>query len=126
MIGIHDAARPFAAPVHVDACIRSAAERGAALLAVPMRDTLHRAGEAGFATETVDRENLWAAQTPQCFRAEPLRTLLREHPGSTTDDAGLWQRHVGPVALVESDPNNAKITTQADLTWARALVERTP
>ena len=126
VIGIHDAARPFVRPADVDACVRAAHEHGAALLAVPVRDTLHRAGDDGRARETVEREGLWAAQTPQCFAAGRMRALVAAHPDSTTDDAGLWQRHEGPVVLVEGDPRNAKITTSADLELARALLARTP
>ena len=73
---VHDGARPLVAPDGIDRTVRAAARDGAALLAVPVRDTLKRAADGERATETVERAGLWAAQTPQAFRREEFLELL--------------------------------------------------
>lgn len=126
VIAVHDAARPLVAPAAVERVVAAAARDGAALLAVAVRDTLKRSDGAGRAEATVEREGLFAAQTPQAFRAERFLDCLRraEQEGWTpTDDASLWERYVGPVTLVEGDPGNLKLTTPADVELARALLE---
>ncbi len=136
VIAVHDAARPLVRPEAVDATIARAAETGAALLAVPVRDTLKQAAEGGTSvTGTLDRSSLWAAQTPQCFAARAFREVLERAAADAfapTDDAALWERYRGPVAVVEGDPSNIKITTPKDMelaaAWleARAAKEETP
>ncbi len=126
VIGVHDGARPFADPKLVERCLREAAEHGAALLATPVTDTLHRshADDPELAASTVDREDLWAAQTPQCFRATEFRELLGTLKGAAqaTDDVGLWQAAGRSARLVPSTPDNFKITRPDDLLRARALL----
>jgi 2-C-methyl-D-erythritol 4-phosphate cytidylyltransferase len=125
VIAVHDAARPLVRPAHVDAVVRRAAQQGAALLAVPVRDTLKRASEPGEAAQTVERAGLWAAQTPQAFHAGPFRKLLAraaEDGFEPTDDAALWERYRGPVALVEGEAANFKVTAEPDLRLAAAVL----
>ena len=128
VIAVHDAARPLVRPEAVDEVIARAAETGAALLAVPVRDTLKQAGEGGTSVgRTLDRASLWAAQTPQCFAARAFREVLERAAAegfAPTDDAALWERYKGPVAVVEGDPANMKITTPADLELAAAWLAR--
>lgn len=125
VIGVHDGARPFADPTLVERCLREAAEHGAALLATPVTDTLHRADAADpeRTASTVDRLDLWAAQTPQCFRAEEFRELLDtlDDSAQATDDVGLWQSSGRSARLVPSTQDNFKITRPDDLLRARAL-----
>lgn len=125
VICVHDAARPLVRPDQIDATVRRAADEGAALLGVPVRDTVKGTGDGRFAERTLDRSSLWAAQTPQAFAARAFREVLEESRRdgySPTDDAALWERYRGPVALVEGDLSNFKITTPADLALAEAVL----
>jgi len=125
LICVHDAARPFVRPEAVERCLAAAERDGAALLAVPVRDTLKRSEDGEHATRTVDREGLWAAQTPQAFEAARFRSVLAEAERDgfrPTDDAALWERYVGPVTIVPGDPRNLKLTGNEDLELARALL----
>jgi 2-C-methyl-D-erythritol 4-phosphate cytidylyltransferase len=124
VIAVHDAARPLVLPADVARAIDAAVRTGAALLAVPVRDTLKRVRD-GAVVETPARAELWAAQTPQVFRAALLREALAkaEADGFTgTDDAQLVERLGCSVAIVEGDPSNLKITWPADLAWAEAVL----
>lgn len=123
---VHDAARPCLALEDltrlIDAC-RDDATGG--LLAVPVADTLKRAGEDGRTVETVPRERLWRAQTPQMFRLGALRRALEqalaagEQPG---DEATAMERAGHAPLLVEGSPFNIKITRPADLAFAEAVL----
>lgn len=124
---VHDAARPLVAPADVARVIAAAREHGAALLAAPLRDTIHRVADGAIA-ETPAREAHIAAQTPQVFRADWLREALdkAEQGGIVaTDDAALVARLGRRVCVVLGSPDNLKITTAADLLVAeRLLAER--
>jgi len=125
VICVHDAARPLIRTVTIERAIAVAAREGAALVAVQMRDTVKRSLSGRKAEETLDRSLLWAAQTPQCFRSELLRELLRraQHDGfRPTDDSALHERYVGPVPIVEGDATNLKLTCPTDLAVARAIL----
>lgn len=125
VVAVHDAARPFVRPADVQRAIERAAESGAALLACPVADTIQRSTDGATIANTLDRSELWAAQTPQCFRLAPFAELLERAASegfTPTDDAGLWRHYGGQVALVESDPLNFKLTRPADLELARALI----
>jgi len=124
---VHDAARATIDADTIARAVAAAWEQDAAVVAVPVRDTLKRADAEGRAVDTLDREGLWAAQTPQAFRAERLRAALERaaREGWTpTDDAALFERYFGPVAIVPGDPANLKITTAADLVLAEAILAR--
>ncbi|MFT5292187.1 MAG: 2-C-methyl-D-erythritol 4-phosphate cytidylyltransferase [Planctomycetota bacterium] len=125
VIAVHDAARPLVEPATVSAAIQLAHVSGAALVAVPVTDTIKESSDGKHVSATLDRSLLWSAQTPQCFRATRFLELLdrAELEGfRPTDDSALWERWVGPVPLVEGSPRNRKITTPADLELARALL----
>jgi 2-C-methyl-D-erythritol 4-phosphate cytidylyltransferase len=122
---VHDGARPLVTPALVEGVIRAAGEHGAALAALPMLDTVKRSSDGVHATETLAREGLWKAQTPQAFEARRFRELLEraaQEGFRPTDDAALWERYVGPVALVPGPSANLKITSQGDLEMAQAIV----
>jgi 2-C-methyl-D-erythritol 4-phosphate cytidylyltransferase len=122
---VHDAARPLIRSHVIASAIEVAARDGAALVAVPVRDTLKSAPDGLHASATIEREHLWAAQTPQAFRASVLRDLLTRAASdgvSATDDAALHERYLGPVTLVRGDESNLKITTPEDLALAQALL----
>lgn len=125
-IAVHDAARPCARPQQIDAVFRAAREHGAAILAVPVRDTLKREAPGGTIAETVPRAGLHGAQTPQVFRADWLRAAYanRDRAGEgITDDAQLVEHLGHPVALVEGSPWNLKITARDDLDLASAILK---
>lgn len=125
LVLVHDGARPLVTVPVIEAVLAAAREHGAALAAVPVADTLKRSRNGRLAHETVERAGLWRAQTPQAFEATRFRECLvrAEREGfRPTDDAALWERYVGPVALVPDLPSNLKITTPFDLEIARALV----
>jgi 2-C-methyl-D-erythritol 4-phosphate cytidylyltransferase len=121
-VAVHDAARALVAPRDVTRAIAAARETGAALLAVPARDTIKRVRD-GAVVETPARDHCWAAQTPQVFRAELLREALaaaRAEGLVATDDAQLVERLGVTVRVVEGDPRNIKITLPEDLATAEA------
>jgi 2-C-methyl-D-erythritol 4-phosphate cytidylyltransferase len=125
LVAIHDAARPLVRTELVERALECAAREGAALIAVPVTDTLKRCEQTGLATETVDRRGLWAAQTPQVFRRAEFLALLERASAESftpTDDAALYEHFVGPLHLVLGDPTNFKLTTPADLELAEALL----
>jgi 2-C-methyl-D-erythritol 4-phosphate cytidylyltransferase len=125
LIAIHDVARPLVEPALVERAIAVAATRGAALVAVPMTDTIKTSSDGKNAEGTLDRSVLWRAQTPQVFRAELFRSLLeraRAEGYRPTDDAALHETYVGPVAIVPGDARNLKITQPEDLLLATAIL----
>lgn len=123
-VAIHDAARPLVRSQDVDRVVRAARHHGAALLAVPVGDTIHRVRD-GRLLETPPRAECFAAQTPQVFRVDWLREALAKaeaegHRG--TDDAELVARLGVAVHVVLGDPSNLKITRSGDLDAALALL----
>lgn len=125
LVAIHDVARPLVETVLVEAVIQRASLRGAALLAVPMVDTVKTSSDGESAESTLDRSVLWCAQTPQVFQVERFRGLLeraRAENFRPTDDAALHERYVGPVSIVPGSPQNLKITTPEDLVLAAAVL----
>ena len=129
LVAIHDAVRPCTRKEDVDRVVEAAAKHGAALLACPVFDTLKRAGNDGTVQETVPRADLWLAQTPQVFRKDILvKAYANRHKVSRpiTDDAQLVEATGVKVQLVEGPPTNIKITTRADLTLAKAILDAMP
>lgn len=125
IVAVHDSVRPFLRQQLFDAVIAAAAEHGAALPALPVTDTIHAVRDGAIA-RTLDRDELVAAQTPQCFRLEVLRDVLEAafHEGrSATDEAALAAFYGHRVALVPGDPANIKITRPEDLAIAEANFE---
>ena len=124
LIAVHDAARPFASKDLVRRVIAAALKHGAAIPAVPVKDTLKRAGLDGRVLETVPRDGLWHVQTPQIFRAALLRKAYQKYRGAppVTDDAQLVERLRANIVIVESDDSNIKLTTPADMLFARTVL----
>jgi len=119
---VHDGARPLVTAALIEAGLAAAAETGAATAAVPLADTLKEAGEDGLVRRTLDRRNLWAAQTPQVFEYELLREAHRLAKDDATDDAALVEALGRQVKVFPGSPRNLKVTTAADLALAQALV----
>ena len=123
VIAVHDGARPLVNPVHIEKALRVAYEKGAAVLAVPVKDTV-KEGTNGVVTHTLDRSKLWAAQTPQCYQRTVLIQALERFSNEkdATDESQLVEKLGVKVQLVSSDYTNFKITTPEDLIFAEALV----
>lgn len=125
LVLIHDAARPFLARDVIDRVLVALATEQAVLAAVPLADTLKRAGGDGIVTETPSREGLFLAQTPQGFDFRAILAAHRTAAGSDqafTDDAAIAE-HVGmAVQLVPGDVANTKITTEEDIVMAERLL----
>jgi len=129
LIAIHDAARPVVSEDMINAVFAEASKTGAAILAAPLRGTIKRAGESRVVDETISRQGLWEAQTPQVFRPEVvLRAYeqLSQFQGDLTDDAQLVEVMGHPVSLVESDFTNLKVTARGDLSLANSIVKIRP
>ena len=128
IVVVHDAVRPFITDALVDRVVAAARAEGAAICALPVKDTVKRVRD-GRVEATVDRTNLWSVQTPQAFRAGLLREAhdkARRDAVMGTDCAMLVERLGGTVHVVEGLEANVKITTAGDLARARALVRRAP
>ena len=123
IIGVHDGARPLFSRRIFAGCAATLDTADGAIPAVPIVDTLKRAGSDQRVVRTIDRRELWAAQTPQLFRAAALRAAYeRVGVAAVTDDASLLEQAGLNVVLVPSTPANVKITTPADLPLAAALL----
>jgi 2-C-methyl-D-erythritol 4-phosphate cytidylyltransferase/2-C-methyl-D-erythritol 2,4-cyclodiphosphate synthase len=125
VIVIHDAARPFASADLIGRTIAAAAESGAAVAAVQARDTVKRtddgpSGAGHYVRETIARETIYLAQTPQAFRRDVLNDALAQTIDAT-DEATLAERAGHAVRIVEGEASNLKITTRADLVLAEAI-----
>lgn len=119
---VHDGARPLVSATLIEAGLAAAAEMGAAIAAVPLADTLKEVTGGGLITRTLDRRNLWAAQTPQVFDYELLREAHGRVQGEVTDDAALVEALGRRVKVFPGSPRNLKVTTAADLALAQTLV----
>lgn len=125
VILVHDVARPFVRAERIEQVAQVAADRGAALLAVPMADTVKTSRDGEEVSGTLDRSLLWSAQTPQGFDAGRLREILaraRTDGFKATDDAALFERYAGSVVLVKGDRDNIKITTPEDVSLGEAIL----
>jgi len=123
VVAVHDGARPLVAPEMIDEGVRIAAERGAAVAALPCVDTIKRANADGRVVETPNRGELWTIQTPQCFRLDLLRRAHAAITADVTDDAAMVEALGEPVWLYHGSRRNIKITTPEDLLVARALLD---
>jgi 2-C-methyl-D-erythritol 4-phosphate cytidylyltransferase/2-C-methyl-D-erythritol 2,4-cyclodiphosphate synthase len=112
---IHDAARPYLPEGTIPALLEALATSDGAIPAVPVADTLKREAN-GLIAETVARDGLHRAQTPQAFRFETILALHRQNVGvpGATDDAALFERAGLAVALIRGHEDNIKITYQED------------
>jgi 2-C-methyl-D-erythritol 4-phosphate cytidylyltransferase len=128
VVAVHDAARPLCPPSLFTVCVDVAARHGAATAAVPVVDSIKR-GAGGVIIESLDRNELYAIQTPQAF----LRELLaagHEHGRANAlvvdDDAALVEALGHSVHIVAGNPDNFKVTHPRDLLLLRALLASRP
>ena len=125
IVVVHDAVRPFITEDRIERSIEAARQHGGAIVAVPMKDTPKQAGPDRLIQRTLDRTDLWLAQTPQTFRralvVEAYRKAAIAHVHAT-DDAALVERLGHTVAIVEGSWENIKITTPEDMILAEAIL----
>lgn len=128
-VAIHDAVRPCVTSAQIDSVFGQAVKTGAALLAVPVTETVKKVDAQHKVEATQPRQGLWLAQTPQVFRRDWLEAAYadRARLGSAiTDDAQLVEAAGHPVQVVEGARTNLKITTKADLILAEAVLKSMP
>jgi len=124
VVVVHDAARPLVTDETIERVISTARTGVGAVAALPVVDTLKRVDEQGRIVETVSRERLWRAQTPQAFPREMLERAhmaARSERVGATDDAGLCERIGATVVVVQGSERALKITEEADFARAEAL-----
>ncbi len=124
---IHDGARCLVTPDLFERCTQALASCEGMITAIPVKDTIKVVDNEGWIKETPDRQNLWAAQTPQGFQVERLKQCHDQGKSlgwEVTDDAALFERCGLPVKIVEGEETNLKITTPVDLAIAEFILER--
>lgn len=125
LVVVHDGVRPFVDHTVIEKALAAAAQHGAAISAVPLKDTLKRVSQQGQVEATVPREHLWRIQTPQAFRRQLLQRAF-EHAWQqqlvATDEAGLIEAYGHPVHVVQGSERNVKITTPDDLAMCERLL----
>jgi len=125
---IHDGARPFISHDKIDTVIDEVSKHKACILAVPVKETIKIADEAGYVSQTPVRTNLWTAQTPQAFDYKLLKKAYdifyddRMNVSSITDDSMVYEKYANSrVKILLGDYNNIKVTTPEDLPLAEQL-----
>jgi 2-C-methyl-D-erythritol 4-phosphate cytidylyltransferase len=124
LILVHDGVRPFVTPEEVRQVLRAAAEHGAAILALPAQDTVKKVNREGNIQKTLNRRDIWLAQTPQAFHAALIWRAFVEAYGREfygTDEASLVEALGVPVMVVPGSPFNIKVTIPEDLVMAEAI-----
>ena len=122
---VHDGARCLVTEEVIRRVLEGIEKNGNGVAAVPVTDTIKRAGENGQVLETLDRSELYAMQTPQGFRAEDLfaaHAKAAQENYLATDDAALVEYWGKPVCLTEGSRENLKLTTPVDLAFAEAIL----
>ncbi|KMJ56763.1 2-C-methyl-D-erythritol 4-phosphate cytidylyltransferase [Bacillus sp. LL01] len=124
---VHDGARPFISHKVIHNLVETASKEGAAIVGVPVKDTIKRVSKESIVEETVERSSLWSIQTPQAFRYPILKEAhekakMENYLG--TDEASLVERINVPVHIVEGEYENFKLTTPEDLILAKAFLQR--
>lgn len=121
LVMVHDGARPFLTPDLIEDGLKIAGEIGAAVAAVPVKDTIKLAADGRLIGETLKRDRLWAAQTPQIFSFDVITKAYENLTTEVTDDATAVERLGYKVKLYMGDYKNIKVTTPEDLALARII-----
>lgn len=127
VILVHDGARPFIEKETIQQLVKTAAKEGAAIVAVPVKDTIKRVLNE-HVVETVERTSLWQVQTPQAFHVSLLKKAHEQAFADNfvgTDDASLVERlDDHSISIVEGTYDNIKLTTKEDLYFAKAIIDK--
>ena len=129
MVVIHDGVRPFIQPDELESCILGARKFDACILGIPAGDTIKYVGRSGFIENTLSRDSIWLAQTPQAFKYELIikaHETARRDGYCGSDDASLVERLGKDVRIINGSKNNIKITVPEDLAIARAMFDAIP
>ncbi|HAZ31789.1 MAG TPA: bifunctional 2-C-methyl-D-erythritol 4-phosphate cytidylyltransferase/2-C-methyl-D-erythritol 2,4-cyclodiphosphate synthase [Dehalococcoidia bacterium] len=121
---IHDGARPLVTPDLIERGLAEARESGAAVAAVPVKDTIKRVSRDGFVQETPERDTLWAIQTPQIFLFDLIFQAHQEITEDVSDDAMMAERLGHGVKIYMGSYENIKVTTPEDLALAEVILRR--
>lgn len=120
---VHDGARPLVSADLIKRCYQEIADHGAAIAAVPVKDTLKKEDGGRGVSVTVDRTGLWQAQTPQGGKKELLaKAFLLNGDEDVTDESSLFEKAGIPVRLVTGEVSNIKITRREDLALAASIL----
>ncbi len=122
---VHDGVRPFVTPVMIRQTIEAASHAGGALVAIPVKDTVKKAGADRRVLSTLNRSSLWLAQTPQAFRRPILMEAYQKAYAEgviQTDDAALVERLGYPIQIIQGSWDNLKITQPDDLLLAQEII----
>ncbi|VAX38637.1 2-C-methyl-D-erythritol 4-phosphate cytidylyltransferase [hydrothermal vent metagenome] len=126
-VAVHDAARPLITSQWIDDVFKKAEETGAAIPAIPIPGTIKQVNDKQTIEQTVPREKLWQAQTPQVFSRELLLKAFEKQDNFTaTDEAQLVEQYGHAVSVVTGSPMNFKITTADDFKMAEAVLGHLP
>jgi 2-C-methyl-D-erythritol 4-phosphate cytidylyltransferase/2-C-methyl-D-erythritol 2,4-cyclodiphosphate synthase len=121
---VHDGARPFVSQATINRCYETAISEGAAIAAIPVKDTLKKGNAASKVIDTIERKQLWHAQTPQAARRELLIKAFQElGEKEVTDESSLLELAGITVTLVAGSETNIKITRQEDLHLAELIMQ---
>ena len=124
---IHDGARCLISPLLFMRCVEALAHCQGLIAAIPVKDTIKIIDKLGFVQDTPERQQLWAAQTPQAFQVALLKNCHekgRLMGWEVTDDAALFEMCGLPVKIVEGEETNLKITTPIDLAIAEFILQQ--
>lgn len=125
IVVVHDAVRPFLTEQMLEEVVAAARANGAAIVALPVRDTVKQVGAGHVIERTVDRRPLWLAQTPQAFKRVWLQEAHQKAEGegmASTDDAFLIEWMGRPVMVVEGSGENIKVTRPEDMIIGEAIL----
>lgn len=123
IVAIHDGVRPLVDHQLIDLCFTTAFNKGNAIPAIPVKDSMRKLGD-GEANTPVDRSEFVNIQTPQTFKVEPLKDAYRNAPHENfTDDATVLESAGGQIHLVTGADNNLKITTPVDIKIAETILK---
>lgn len=125
LVVVHDGVRPFITSNILNVSIKKAGEKGAAVLAIPVKDTLIKASGKKITSEGINRDSFWRIQTPQVFKKEILLCAFEKAQKDNfygTDESSLVSRLGIPVYIVTGSELNIKITTPEDLILAESIL----
>jgi 2-C-methyl-D-erythritol 4-phosphate cytidylyltransferase len=126
IVAIHDGVRPFILPQEIDRCVETAKSSGACIMGIPVSETIKQVNTNDLIQNTIDRSNLWLAQTPQVFQYQMIRKahdMALKEGFNGTDDAMLVERIGEQVKVLQGNRWNIKITTPDDLLLAEAFLK---
>ncbi len=123
-VGIHDGARPCINHETITNCITQAQIHGNAITAIPVTDTIKKIDNTNQIMHTIDRSQLWQAQTPQIFTLETLQQSYDVVSKEFTDDSSLLESLNIKIHVSMGDPTNIKITTPGDLIMAEQIIKQ--